>query len=174
MRLGSAAALAVLLVASAAASAGQPGVVEILRTPALELRTGARAVARVDLRVKPGYHVQANPVLDPALIPITLTMEPAEGFDLGSPRYPAAKRFRLRGAQDDLVVLDGTFSIEVPLRISRGIGAGDRALKGEIRFQACTDEHCLFPRTLPVEIPLVVVSGRGSRLAAPELGARDF
>jgi hypothetical protein len=163
MRLGSATALAVLLAASAGASGGQPGVVEVLRPPAVELRAGARAVARVGLRVKPGYHVQANPVLDPALIPITLTMGHAEGFDLGAPRYPAARRFRLQGAQDDLVVLDGTFSIEVPLRVSRGIGAGERALKGAIRFQACDHEHCLFPRTLPVEIPLVVVSDRKPR-----------
>jgi cytochrome c biogenesis DsbD-like protein len=158
MRLGGAAALAVLLAASAAASGGQPGVVEILRSPAVELRAGARAVARVDLRVKSGYHVQANPVLDPALIPIALTMGHAEGFDLGAPRYPAAKRFRLQGAQDDLVVLDGTFFIAVPIRASREIGPGERTLKGTIRFQACDHEHCLFPRTLPVEIPVVVVS----------------
>lgn len=163
MRLGSTAALAVLLAASAAASGAEPGVVEILRTPAVELRSGARAVARVDLRVKPGYHVQASPVLDPALIPITLTMEPAAGFDLGVPRYPAARRFRLQGAQDELVVLDGTFSIEVPLRVSRGTAAGDRTLKGAIRFQACDHEHCLFPRTLPVEISLIVVPGRKPR-----------
>lgn len=163
MRPGSAAAFAVLLAASAGASGGQPAVVEILRTPAVELRGGAQAVARVDVRVKSGYHVQANPVLDPALIPITLAMEPAQGFDLGAPRYPGARRFRLQGAQDDLVVLDGTFSIEVPLRATRGSGAGARTLRGTIRFQACDHEHCLFPRALPVEIPLAVVSGRKPR-----------
>jgi hypothetical protein len=163
MRPGGIAALAVLLAASAGAFASQPVVVEIVRTPAVELRAGARAVARVELRVKPGYHVQANPVLDPALIPITLTMGQAEGFDLGAPRYPPATRFRLQGTQDDLVVLDGTFSIEVPLRVSTGIVPGERTLEGTIRFQACDHEHCLFPRTLPVEIPLVVVSGRKPR-----------
>lgn len=163
MRTGYAAALAALLAASAGAFAGEPGVVEILRAPALELRAGTRAVARVDLRVRPGYHVQANPVLDPALIPITLTMERAEGFELGAPRYPAASRFRLQGAQDDLVVLDGTFAIEVPLRAADGMAAGDRKLMGAVRFQACDHEHCLFPRTLPVEIPLVVVPGRTPR-----------
>lgn len=160
MRLGNAAALAVLLAASPGASGDQPGVVEILRAPALELRAGARGVARVHLRVRPGYHVQANPVLDPALIPITLTMAKADGFDMGAPRYPPARRFRLQGAQDDLVVLDGEFSVEVPLRASRTIGAGARTLEGAVRFQACDHEHCLFPRTLPVAIPVVVVSGR--------------
>lgn len=164
MRMGSAAALAAVLAASAQAfAADAAAVVEVLRTPALELQAGARAVARVDLHVKPGYHVQANPVLDPALIPITLTMERAEGFGLGAPRYPAASRFRLQGAQDDLVVLDGTFSIEVPLRAAHGMAAGERKLRGAVRFQACDHEHCLFPRTLPVEIPLVVVSGRKPR-----------
>lgn len=162
-RRGVAATLAVLLAASAPASGSQPGVVEILRPQAVELRAGAQAVVRVGVRVKPGYHVQANPVLDPALIPITLTMERAEGFELGAPRYPAAKRFRLQGAQDELVVLDGAFSIEVPLRVLRGIGTGERTLKGAVRFQACDHEHCLFPRTLAVEVPLVVVSGRRTR-----------
>jgi hypothetical protein len=158
MRTGAAAAvIALLLATSAGASGSPPDVVEVLRPPVLELRAGAQAVARVDLRVKPGYHVQANPVLDAALIPIDLAMRPAPGFELGAPRYPEARRFQLEGMLDDLVVLDGTFSIAVPIRASRGIAPGQRTLEGRVRYQACDHAHCLFPRTLSVEVPLVVV-----------------
>ena len=128
--------------------------VKIERPATVELRRAGETIVHVPVSVSRGYHVQANPVLDPALIPITLTIERPEGLEVGAPRYPAAKRFKLQGAEDELVVLDGRFSIQVPVRVSGRAAAGKAALKGKLRYQACDHERCLFPRTLPVEIPL--------------------
>jgi DsbC/DsbD-like thiol-disulfide interchange protein len=107
--------------------------------------------------VKPGYHVQANPVENPSLIPITLKMDAAESVSVGEPLYPAPKRLRLPGDTQDLVVYDGTFVIAFPLQAGRNATAGAITLKGTLRYQACDDSHCLFPVTLPVALAVTVV-----------------
>jgi DsbC/DsbD-like thiol-disulfide interchange protein len=107
--------------------------------------------------VKPGYHVQANPVENPSLIPITLQIDGARGISVGEPLYPTAKRLRLPGDSQDLVVYDGSFAIGVPLEVARDANVGQTvALKGNLRYQACDDSHCLFPVTLPVAISVTV------------------
>ena len=153
-RLSSTAAIALAVGASALAEGAELVVVKIERPAPVELRRTVETMVHVPVSVRRGYHVQANPVLDPALTPITLTIERSEGLEIGAPRYPTATRFRLQGADDDLVVLDGGFSIQVPVRVSSRAAAGKTALEGKLSYQACDDEHCLFPRTLPVEIPL--------------------
>lgn len=119
-----------------------------------------RASTRIMLRVavKPGYHVQANPVENPSLIPITLTIDPTAELSVGEPHYPPAKRLRLPGDSQDLVVYDGTFAIAIPLAAGGDVAGGTKvALKGSLRYQACDDSHCLFPVTLPVAFVVKVV-----------------
>lgn len=147
-------AAAWLALAGALPSLGEPGksVVHVSTPARIELACERPATAHVLVQVKRGYHVQANPVLDPALIPITLTIESPMALEVGAPRYPAPKRFRLRGTEEDLLVLDGRFAIEFPVRATAA-AAGEAKLVGRLRYQACDDDRCLFPRTLPIDIP---------------------
>ena len=62
------------------ASAHALEVVSVLPIPARELAAGADTNIALRLLVRRGYHVQANPVENPSLIPITLTIEPVEGI----------------------------------------------------------------------------------------------
>jgi DsbC/DsbD-like thiol-disulfide interchange protein len=119
----------------------------------VQVKPSAWTRAALPLRVKPGYHVQANPVLNPSLIPIILKLEPTEDVSIGEPEYPIAKHLRLPGDGHDLVTYDGAFSITFPLRVRRTKdNAAGFALKGSLRYQACDDRHCLFPVTLPIVI----------------------
>lgn len=128
-----------------------------LRTPAnLSIRPGARAEARIEVRVKAGYHVQANPVLNPFLIPVTLEMKSAAGVTAGVPVYPPAKRMRLAGSEEDLAVYDGRFVIALPLAATAAQVPGELRLPGTLRYQACDQEHCLRPRRIPLQLKLTV------------------
>jgi hypothetical protein len=106
--------------------------------------------------VKPGYHVQANPVLNPDLIPLTLEIKPAPDARSGKPIYPPAKRLRLEGDSVALVVYDGSFTVRTPIRLSKRAAPGTRDLSGALRYQACDDRHCLFPTTIPFTLKLRV------------------
>lgn len=153
-RLATFTVLAALSAAPASAHALE--VVSVLPIPAMELAAGGQTHIPIHLMVKPGYHVQANPVENPSLIPITLTIEPVEGISVGTPHYPRAKRLRLADDDQDLVVYDGTFVIALPVNARPDAAGASFTLKGSLRYQACDDRHCLFPVTLPVVIPVSV------------------
>jgi thiol:disulfide interchange protein DsbD len=121
------------------------------------VKPGAGTHIAIQVAVKPGYHVQANPVENPDLIPITLKIDAAGSVSVGKPVYPAAKRMRLRGDSQDLVVYDGTFTISLPVKVGLEGAAGDTVtLRGTLRYQACDDRHCLFPVTLPVAVVVTI------------------
>jgi hypothetical protein len=134
-------------------------VVEIEPVAPVEVHGSMEAMARVVLRVKPGFHVQANPVLNPDLIPIELSLETAAGLRAGAPIYPSPSRLRLVGTDEDLLVLDGRFTIAVPIRME-AVPPGERRVAGKLRYQACDHEHCLFPRSRAIELAIRPAASR--------------
>jgi len=115
-------------------------------------------MATIQVSVKRGYHVQANPVKNPSLVPIVLDVKPDEMVVPGPPVYPLSKKLRLDGSDEDLAVYDGTFVIRLPLTIVPNALRSRLILSGTLRYQACDDRHCLFPVTLPVK--LIILVGR--------------
>ncbi len=152
------AALAVLVgLGAAPAVVRAVEVVTVIPPAGVEAKPGAGTLVALRVVVKPGYHVQANPVENPSLIPITLKMGAAASVSVGDPLYPAARRMRLPGDNQDLVVYDGTFAIALPLTVEPNARAGATViLKGTLRYQACDDRHCLLPVTLPVALAVTV------------------
>jgi len=152
------AALLALAFAAGAAHAGRAHFATIEAGEAPTVQPGASATLRVTVTVAPGYHVQANPVLNPYLIPLLLEVKGAPHVRASDPVYPAARRMRLTGDDEDLVVYDGTFTLEQPVDVDAASPAGEVTLEGSLRYQACDDHRCLQPRTLPVQLTLRVLA----------------
>jgi hypothetical protein len=107
--------------------------------------------------------VQANPVRNPSLVPITVELAPVGGALPGPAVYPPGKLFRIAGGSEDLVVYDGLFLIEVPVRVPPAQPPGRVFLKGTLRYQACTDRICLMPRNISLRIPISVILEASAR-----------
>jgi len=152
------AALSFGVAVSAAAGIAHALEVVTVQSPArVEAEPGAGTRIAIQVAVKPGFHVQANPVENPDLIPITLKLDGAGNVSIGEPVYPAAKRMRLRGDSEDLLVYDGIFAIVVPVKVGRDAAEGEQVtLRGTLRYQACDDRHCLFPVTLPMAVVVII------------------
>jgi Disulphide bond corrector protein DsbC len=146
-------ALSTLLaaIASAANDAAALEVAQVVGPARVALPLGKPQQVAIDVAVKPGYHVQANPAAYPNLIPTRLTLLPVPGVAVGPPRYPNAKRLRLEGSGEQLLVYDGRFRIVVPMARYAPAAAPIR-LQGSLRYQGCDDRQCLFPETLPVAL----------------------
>lgn len=129
---------------------------EVIAPGLVELRGGETRNVVIEVVVKPGYHVQANPAAQPYLIPTALTLASSPGVTVGTPRYPAPKRLRLAGSGDQLLVHDRRFVVVVPITNTKR-GAVSARLEGSLRYQGCDGRHCYFPRTAP--ITLIVGSG---------------
>ncbi|MBI5716601.1 MAG: hypothetical protein HZC37_02815 [Burkholderiales bacterium] len=129
-------------------------VAQVVAPRPVVMRAGETRQVAIEVIVKPGYHVQANPAAWPYLIPTALTMAPAPGVTVGVPRYPPPKRLRLASSGEELLVYERRFEIVVPITQARR-DAAPVQLQGSLSYQGCDDRRCFFPRTAPVELTVV-------------------
>lgn len=140
-----------------------PPVVSVSAAEIVRLAPGGRADARLAVRVKEGFHVQATPASAPYLIPLRLTLQEGSGLAPGVPVYPRGTPYRLQGAESDLLTYEGSFAVTVPLVAAKSAPPGRRTLPGELRYQACDARICLRPASVPVTLT-IEIAGRSHRV----------
>ena len=101
----------------------------------------------VTLRIARGFHVNANPASYDYLIATALRLEALEPSRI---RYPQARLFKPAFERQGLMVYEG--EVELAAELPAGTLAGPRTVRGEVRVQACDDQVCLPPATLPVTL----------------------
>lgn len=144
-----------------------PQIVAVKASP-VTLAAGAATHARVTLIVADGYHVQANPASDEFLVPLRLDLRGERGVRVGKPRYPRGRPYRLPGADMDWMIYNGTLEIAVPLEAQEKAPEGEHVLRGALHYQACDEGRCFFPASVPVTLPVRVVTLEGRGEAASE------
>lgn len=156
--------LLVLLLASTGTLAAQqaPGpatLTTLLDADGVRAGTKVRAVAKVVLPPDwKGLHTNANKPRDPSLIPTELTLEPPAGVTVDEIVYPVPIDLKQAGADMPLAVYEHEFSIGVMLSVARDLAPGPVPLTGRLRYQACDEKQCYFPKTLPATWTLNVVA----------------
>ena len=138
--------------AGAAAPARPVAILTLLEASEPRLAPGGEGVLRLRFRLREGFHVQANPVANPDLIPTTLSVDAVPALELGPPRYPPGSLFHLDGSEEALPTFGGDFEIELPLRIKAGAAPGLRRLRAKLHYQGCDARSCLFPRELRLNL----------------------
>jgi len=115
------------------------------------------AVAEVRFTVRGGYHINSHTPKGEYLIPTVLTLSSDKTVLLGKAIYPAGKDITLPLAPDEkLNVYTGDFAVTVPLSAPKRAAAGSYKVSGELKYQACNDNSCFPPKTVPVEFTVVV------------------
>lgn len=118
--------------------------------PATAADAGAPNALVLAVDLSDGWHVNAHDPDRPYLIPTELIVEPPPGATVEAIEYPEPVIRELRFATGGpLRLYEGRFAIGVRLR-----GATAGPITGRLRYQACNDETCLPPRTLPVTLTL--------------------
>ncbi len=143
------------------AGGNPPAVVEIRPPEEITLPPGGSADAQVQVRVKEGFHVQANPASESYLIPLRLDLAADARIRVGEPLYPRGQPYRLQGASSDLSTYEGAFVIRIPLHAAKDAAPGPLRLTGALRYQACDARICLKPASVPVAIPVRIAARDG-------------
>ncbi len=133
----------------------------------VSLGAGGRAEAQVTIRIASGWHVNANPPSPDYMIPTSLTLTGAGGVAPAAVSYPAGQRLKVAFDENPLAVYTGEVTVKVGLSAARGAVSGRHALKGKVRFQACNDQVCLAPATVPFTLEVTVSGGASAPPAAP-------
>ena len=117
---------------------------------------GTKNIAVIRVKIKEGYHIQANKVTDASLIPVALKITQKGPFNIGKAIFPPYKLFQLEGTDNYLNVFDSLFTIRLPIKTPESIKTGRYIIKVQLHYQACDAKTCLFPRMLDLELPIVV------------------
>ncbi|MBI4418884.1 MAG: thioredoxin family protein [Ignavibacteriales bacterium] len=120
---------------------------------------GSEVKVAVMLAIEPGWHINSHTPTYDYLIGTTLNLQPVEGIIVSDLQYPNGALLKFGFADDPLSVYEGTVPVFLTLRISGKLQAGLYPIGGSLRVQACNDEVCLAPSTIPLEIPLTVAAG---------------
>jgi len=126
----------------------------------------------VVMKIKEGFHVNARETTFDYLIPTDLKAEPPAGFKLGAVKYPKGALQKFNFAKDQaLNVYSDTVILLLPVTVETNAPLGEQRIPLKLRYQACNNEVCLPPVTLPVDAVIHVSSGE-SHPSHPELFAK--
>ena len=151
--------------------------------PTVRIPAGGSATVALEVKVEPGWHVNANPPSPDYMIPTEVTIEAAGGVSAGKGEYPAPMPLKVGFEEQQILTYGGTFVVRLPLAAAGGAVRGPRTLKGTVSFQACSDQLCLTPASVPFELHAEVTDAAsggastpagadtGGGAAAPGLGA---
>jgi DsbC/DsbD-like thiol-disulfide interchange protein len=114
---------------------------------AVELRASSSAEIVLELKVKEGFHVQANPASKPNLIATKVDLTAAREVEVGKAIYPKAKPYKVAGLDTMVGTYDKRFDVKIPVQATAKITPGTVVLEGRIKYQACDDKVC-FPPTI--------------------------
>lgn len=105
--------------------------------------------------VQGGYHINANSVSDPDLIPTTLTVD-GGSLKVGKISWPGSHKFKFSFSETELDVYEGSITIGVNLKAPKDIKPGKYDVTGTLNYQACNDRACFAPKDAPFTVTLVI------------------
>jgi DsbC/DsbD-like thiol-disulfide interchange protein len=116
---------------------------------------GRQAALTVDLQLKPGWHVNAERPLQDYLVPTSVRLAgDGRGWRIDRTIFPAPRTVRLGFQPESLALYEGAVRIAADLQQTDGQGGALPWLALEVRLQACSDQVCLAPETLRLNVPV--------------------
>jgi len=103
-------------------------------------------------RVAQGLHINSHTPTDDFLIPTNFSIPEGSGVRLQTATYPAGTVMSLPiDPTAKLSVYTGEFVIQARIVAS----AGNHLVEGALHYQACDQNQCLPPKTIPVAIDVI-------------------
>jgi DsbC/DsbD-like thiol-disulfide interchange protein len=125
----------------------------------------------VVLKIRPGFHINAREKSAAYLIATDLKYELPAGFTAGEAIYPKGTLHTFAFSKDKpLNVYEDTVTLKLPVTVTADAPLGEQRFALKVRYQACSNEVCLPPVTLPV-VATVNVAATGSKAAHAEIFA---
>ena len=91
------------------------------------------------------------------LIPTVLSFPATETIRIEEIKFPAPEKITFSYAKDPIEVFSGEISVKALLMVEKEATPGNHILKGELSYQACSENSCLPPEMVTVSISVSVV-----------------
>jgi thiol:disulfide interchange protein DsbD len=104
----------------------------------------------------PGWHANANPAAE-GFIPTEVILPETPDFTFGSIVYPKGEILPIESLGGEAPVYHDEAIIGVEAKLSADAQPRQMSLPLQLRYQACSDETCLLPKTINVDTPIEIV-----------------
>ncbi len=150
--------LSLLLVAGLASAtliAAGKQVLFVKNPPPGVAKRGAPVAVTVRAELLPGYHVNSDTPADEYLIPLQLTWS-SDPLVVVAIEFPEPAMETYSFSEKPLAVYVDDFDIVTRFKVPDSAKPGALTLNGKLRYQACSDNLCLPPKTIPVTADLEI------------------
>jgi hypothetical protein len=135
----------------------------IAQTPVLTVKPPVGVVVKkggtVDVKLmaslNEGFHLNSHTPTEDYLIPLTLKWE--GGLEEVEVVYPKPQLEKYSFDDKPLSVLTGAFPLVTKFKAPASAGTGPVTLTGKVRYQACNNNACFRPNTVPVTLTVQVL-----------------
>jgi hypothetical protein len=107
----------------------------------------------VILMLKDGWHLNANKPLDDYLTPTVVSLD-TSNVHIVNEEYPEPLLTKLKFSETQLALYEDETVIKLSLTIKKGFKKSVLKLGGEVQYQPCNDQTCLFPVSKPFSVEL--------------------
>ncbi|MCG3150119.1 MAG: Thiol:disulfide interchange protein DsbD [Verrucomicrobiae bacterium] len=119
----------------------------------------------VVLELPEPWHCNANPASEEDFIPTTLSFAANKDVSFGKIRYPVGKTVKVSWAEKPVALYSGKVIIFADAQLAAN-ATGPVTIEGTLRYQACDDQVCYAPKSVPVSVTAEVGTGQP---VAPEI-----
>ena len=124
----------------------------------------------VVMKIRDGFHVNARKKSAEYLIATDLKTDGAAGFKIGDVTYPEGELRTFTFSKTPLNVYEKTIVLKMAVTAQPDAPTGAQHIPLKLRYQACNNEVCLPPVTLPVDAVVnVAASASAAHAAHPEV-----
>ena len=141
-------------------------------TPARSVKAGSRISLFLDISPKPKMHVYAPGQQD--YIPVSIALGKDAFIKPHPPVFPAAEKYFFKPLNETQLVYSKPFRIVQDVTLAERLPDKKSTLTitGTVRYQACDDAICYFPKTVPVAWTLRLPVVREFEIANPHPPSR--
>jgi DsbC/DsbD-like thiol-disulfide interchange protein len=127
-------------------------VVEYLFPEQITVTAEKSTPVALHFRIAPGLHINSHTPKDEFLIPTTFSIPEDAGVKLESAHYPTGTEITLtEDPGTKLSVFSGEFVIQVRIVAK----TGNHLVEAKLRYQACDNNACMPPKTIPVAFDVI-------------------
>jgi hypothetical protein len=149
-------AVFVTLALAATLSAQMAPELKIEPQPTVKVKRGAPATVTLKVSLPAGFHANSSTPTEPNLIPLRLTWTggPLQEGAITYPK-PLMEQYTFTAGKS-ISVVAGAFDLVTKFKVPASAAPGPAAETGTLRFQACNDRMCFPPKTMNVNVTVVV------------------
>ncbi len=112
----------------------------------------------LELTIASGSHINSDKPEDDLLVPTSVELKKDPALELKEAIFPEAKKKKFKFSDKPLSVYEGQVKVKLKIELAEGVCGSSLEIEGKVRYQACDQEACLRPSSVPFKTTVKLAS----------------